>query len=403
MTVCALVVRLGCVFLPAALLTAVPVLSAQQPQAENQADRRKVYTFPIHKFYETPNLAPGKPGELIRSQEFDRYDLAEGVLATRILYHSRSASGQDVPVSGVVLYPDSKPPAQGWPVIAWAHALDGVARQCAPSLSKNIQHGPFLSMYVKLGYAVVATDYAGLGAVGRNAFADARSNAADVISSVGAARAAVRGLDARWVAVGIGQGGAAVVAVDELEREIHDPNYLGSLAISSLEDPEERYRVSTPPAFYDLPLFLAFGIKSDYPEFEVKQILTEPGIALYGRVEQSCVEPMIESKRSPAEMLKPNWADNKFAKLYFSRSRLGDRPAQRPLMVIGSEVDAAAAIHATAEVMARMCKQGDRVEFERVPQSDPGSVFGDSVRDQIAWIQSRFAGRQAGNNCSQAR
>jgi len=395
-TVGALLVGLGCVF-----LTTVPVLTAQHFQASNQAERQNLYRFRINKFYETPNLAAGKPGDLIRSQEFDRYDLAEGVLATRILYHSRSANGQDVPASGVVLYPDSKPPAQGWPVIAWAHALEGVARQCAPSLSKNIQHGPFLSMYVKLGYAVVATDYAGLGAEGRNAFADAQSNATDVIYSVVAARAAVGGLDARWVAVGIGQGGAAVVAVDELEEELRDPNYLGSLAISSLEDPQERYRASTPPAFYDLPLFLAFGIKSDYPEFDIKQILTEPGMAFYARVEQSCVEPMIESKRSPGEMLKPDWADNKFVKLYFSRSTLGDRPAQRPLMVISSEIDSMTAIHTTAEAIARMCKQGDRAEFEGMPQSDPGSVFGDSVRDQIAWIQARFAGRQADSNCSQ--
>lgn len=392
---------------------AVPAVSSQRSgieQSPPQGDAAESVhkfprTFPIKKFYETPNLAPGKAGDLIRSQEFDEYDLADGVLATRILYHSRSASGQDVPASGVVLYPDGKPPAQGWPVIAWAHAFNGVARQCAPSLSRNVQHGPFLSMYVKLGYAVVATDYAGLGAEGRNAFADAQSNAADVIYSVAAARTAVHGLDSRWVAVGIGQGGAAAIAVDELERETRDPNYLGSVAISGLEDPQEHYQSptapgSTPPAAYDLPLFLGFGVKSDYPEFQLKDLLTEQGVALYPRVEQSCADPVIESKRSPAAMLKANWQDNKFVKLYFRRSTLGERAAPRPVIVISSELDP---IHTTAQVIARMCKQGDRVEFERLPQSDPSSIFGDSVRDQIAWIQSRFAGRQAESNCPQQR
>jgi hypothetical protein len=384
-------------------LLRLPTLAAQQVQPNNDsapAVRNRLRTFPI-KFYDTSRLTPGKPGELIRSEEFYQYDLADGVLATRILYHSRSASGQDVPVSGAVLYPDTKPPARGWPVIAWAHSLDGVARQCAPSLTRNIQHGPFLSMYVNLGYAVVATDYAGLGADGRNAFADAESNATDVIYSVPAARAAVHGLSERWLALGIGQGGPAVVAVAELENDLRDPNYVGSLAVSGLDDPEIRYRAATPPMFYDLPLFLAFGIKSDYPEFEVKDLLTPQGMTLFPRVEQSCADPLLEAKRSPSEMLNPNWADNKFVKLYLSRSTLGERPAARPLKVISSEIDSKTPIRMTEQVVARMCKEGDQVDLEKLPHSEPSSVFGDSVRDQIAWIQSRFAGRQAENNCSQ--
>lgn len=395
---CVLVAALGCVCVPAA-----PAAQSQEPHAAHQTAERLRHaprTFPIKKFYDTAPLAAGKPGDLIRSQEFDQYDLPEGVLATRILYHSRSASGQDVPVSGVVLYPDRKPPVQGWPVIAWAHALDGVARQCAPSLRKNVQHGPFLSMYVKLGYAVVATDYAGLGTAVRNSYADAQSNATDVIDSVPAARAAVRGLDARWVAVGIGEGGPTVVAVNESEADVQDPNYLGSLAISGLDDPLNRYRSSTPTISYDSPLFLAFGIKTDYPEFELKDLLTEQGMGLYPQAEQSCADPVVESKRSPSEMLKPNWADNKFAKLYFSRSTLGEHPAKRPLMIITSELDSATPIQTTEQVIARMCKQGDKVQFERLAESDPGSVFGDSVRDQISWIESRFAGRQGESNCS---
>jgi hypothetical protein len=384
-------------------VAAAPTVQSQESQPTRQTAerlRKAPRIFPIKKFYDTANLAPGKAGELIRSQEFEQYDLAEGVLAVRILYHSRSANGQDVPVSGVVLYPDGKPPAHGWPVIAWAHALHGVARQCAPSLSKNLQHGPFLSMYVKLGYAVVATDYAGLGTAVRNVFADAQSNATDVIYSVAAARAAVHGLDARWVAVGIGEGGAAVAALAELEG-VQDQNYLGSLAISNLDDPQNRYRSSTPPTFFDSPLFLAFGIKTDYPEFDIKDLLTEQGISLYPRVEQSCAEPVIELKRSPSEVLKPNWAGNKFVKIYFSRSTLGEHPAKRPLMVIASELDSTIPIHMTAQVIARMCKQGDRVQFERLAESGPGSIFGESVRDQISWMESRFAGRPAESNCSE--
>jgi len=360
------------------------------------------HTFPLTKFYDTATPLPAKPpGELIRSQEFEEYQLPEGVQAVRILYHSRSASGQDVAASGVVLYPDAKPPAGGWPVIAWAHALNGVARSCAPSLARNVQHGPILAMYVSLGYAVVIADYTGLGSSFRNAFSDVPSNAADLIYSVPAARAAVPQLNSRWVAIGLAQGGPVAVGVAELEHEIRDPNYLGSIAISGLDDAAEHYNPSSGRAIFGMPLFLAYGIKTVYPEFDVRDILTDKALALYPRVEQSCGDPGAESKLSPAEMLKPGWAGNKFVTQFFSRNTPGQKPAQGPIFVLTSELDPLLPIVWTAQVVAHMCKQGDQVRFERYPQSDTGSVFGDSVRDQIAWIQARFSGRKPVSNCSE--
>jgi hypothetical protein len=357
--------------------------------------------FPLTKFYDTPNPLPAKPpGDLIRSEEFDEYQLPEGVQAVRILYHSRSATGHDVATSGVVLYPEGKAPAGGWPVIAWAHALNGVARQCAPSLARNVQHGPFLAMYVSLGYAVVAPDYTGLGTNFRSAYSDVPSNATDVIYSLPAARAVVPQLNSRWVAIGIGQGGPVAVGIAELEHEIRDPNYLGSIAISGLDDVQEHYSPSGGHAIYEMPLFLAYGIKTIYPGFEVKEILTDGAIALYPRVEQACGDPGAELKLSPVEMLKPGWASNKFVTQYFSRNTPGQKPAQGPIFVLSSELDPSLPIGWTAQVVARMCKLGDRVQFERYPQSDTGSIFGDSVRDQIAWMQARFAGRPVVSNCS---
>lgn len=50
------------------------------------------------------------------------------------------------------------------PVIAWAHGTSGVARRCAPSLMKDVEYGTEgLMPMVAAGFAVVATDSAGLG------------------------------------------------------------------------------------------------------------------------------------------------------------------------------------------------------------------------------------------------
>jgi hypothetical protein len=358
------------------------------------------HNFALDKFYDVSNpLPPGKPGDLIRSEEFDEYALPPGILAVRILYHSRSANGDDIATSGVVLYPDAETPRGGWSVIAWAHSLNGVARQCAPSLARNLLHGPFLSMYVNLGYAVVATDYAGLGTVFRNAFSDMQSNARDVIYSIPAARAAVPKLDSRWIAIGIEEGGPAAFGVAELESGIRDPSYLGSVVISGLDDPQRRYQSSG--ARYETPIFLAYGIKTVYPKFDVKEILTDKGLALYADVGHSCADPSKQAKYSSAEMLRSNWASNNFIKRYFGRNTPGQKAAQRPILVISSELDSSTPINLTAQMISQMCRRGDQIQFERYPESEMSSVFGDSVGGQISWLQARFGDRPAASNCSE--
>jgi hypothetical protein len=378
----------------AAILFVNPAF-AQAPATAPVKPSQILHTLPLTKFYDTPHPLPvGKPGELIRSESFDEYELPPEVSAVRIVYHSRSPSGEDVATSGVVLIPsDEKPPAGGWPVIAWAHGATGVARQCAPSLMRNVGHGPFLSMYVNLGYAVVATDYTGLGTNFRNAFLDAPSNATDVIGSVSAARAAVPQLGAKWIVMGEGEGSLAAIAVAEKQNEIRDAGYLGSIAISGLADEKEVFVHSTQgPAS---SLFLAYGTKTVYPQFQLTDMLTEKALALYQQTGQNCGETAIVAQA--AEALKPGWENNEFVKQYFARNTLGQTQARGAILVISADADRTVPV--AAPVIARMCKQGDRVQWERYPNLEPGRVIGDSARDQITWIEARFAGRPAPANC----
>jgi hypothetical protein len=67
--------------------------------------------LPVTRFYDTPHPLPaGKPGELIRSESFEECELPPEVSAVRILYHSRSAVGEDVAASGVILLPTEGKP-----------------------------------------------------------------------------------------------------------------------------------------------------------------------------------------------------------------------------------------------------------------------------------------------------
>ncbi len=332
----------------------------------------------------------------MRSEPIDQYNLPYELSAVRILYHSRTANGEDVAVSAVVLVPDGKPPAGGWPVIAYAHEFRGAARQCAPSLLKNLGVGPILAMYANLGYAVVATDYSGLGADSGKAVLDMQSNAFDVIYSVRAARAAVTQIGPKWIAVGSFQGAVAAVAV--AESEVRDPNYLGSVVTSGVADAQQAYeRFAQGSSPNRMLLVLASTIRALYPEFQVSDMLQDKALPAYQRVAETCgaeKEPEFTSA-----MLKPGWENNRFVKEFFSKNTLGQKAAQGPLLVISGGADPVIPAEISEQTVARMCKQGDRILFLKYPNVDASGVMGASASDQISWIKARLGGYAAPSNC----
>ena len=274
-------------------------------------------------------------------------------------------------MSGVVLMPDERPPVGGWPVIAWAHGFTGTARRCAPSLMRNLHEGPFLSMYVKLGYAVVAADYAGLGTNFRNTFVDMKSNGADVINSIAASRAAVPQLGPRWVAMGEAEGGLAVLGVAELEGGIRDPNYLGSIAVSGVADVKEIYEQIAKGNSPDIVVFLAYGVQTLYPRFQVNGILTQKALASVPPDRECMRHPILQTLKVRLSMvLRPNWENNNFIQQFFARNTVGRKPAYGPLLIISSDAGPVVSRTMTAQAIARMCKQGDTVQFHKYQNPD---------------------------------
>jgi pimeloyl-ACP methyl ester carboxylesterase len=383
----------------AALFPCIALPAQNQVPEDPSKSRHASRTLPLSKFYETPEPRPaGKPGELIRSEQAYEYHLSYEASTYRILYHSLSPQGKVVAVSGVVLVPDGTPPAGGWPVIAWAHDFAGSARQCAPSLLKNLNQGPLLSMYASLGYAVVAPDYAGLGTNFPHAAFDTRSNALDLIYSIAAARAALPQLGKRWVAAGYSQGAIVAVGVAEAVEEIGDSNYLGSLSVAGVAEPEEIFeRFATEPEGSML-VFLAQGTKTVFPEFRIEDILTEKAIPLYRSISHACeAEP--GSPLAPNEMLKPGWENNPYIKKFWERNRLGGKPAHGPLLVISGEADTVVPVVFTERAVGQLCAQKDRVLFVKYPGLNASGVLGNSVSEQISWIKARFSRLPAPGSC----
>ena len=361
--------------------------------------------LPASAFYDvSPDGAAA--GSLVRAEAFSGYELPPGVTSLRILYHTRTADGRDAIASAVVLLPYGNPPKDGWPLIAWSHGTSGVARACAPSLMKSLFYNwEGLYEYVSLGYAVVATDYAGLGTAGRHAYLDMESNGTDVVYSVPAAHAAAPQLGRKWIAVGHSQGGVSVLGVAQIEGRLRDPDFLGTVSLSGASDLEDAIDSATTvdqPVLNGLMAFIVFGVKTLSAEFEPRDVLGENALAVYdASIEKGCSAASGAFASVPtARMFKRGWKANPYVKRLLERDRPGARPIHGPVFLVGGSSDVMFTESAGTKVFQRLCASGAIVRRSLYPGLGHDAVVYGSLKDQMAWIAGRFAGNPAPSDCA---
>lgn len=166
----------------------------------------------VDAFYAPPRDVPGQPGQLIRSEPFDRGVPADAQ-GWRILYTTTRGDGSAAVASGLVVVPRGG--TGDWPVISWTHGTTGFAEQCAPSLlPEPFTSGALLVLpeLIESGWALVATDYLGLGTAGPHPYLIGVPSAHAALDAVRAARQLSDAhLGPRTVAWGHSQGGAAAL------------------------------------------------------------------------------------------------------------------------------------------------------------------------------------------------
>src|SRR4051812_38416743 len=127
-------------------------------------------------FYGVPDPLPaGQPGDIIKTEPVT-VDGLHGAMQ-RVMYHSQSLAGDDIPVTGLIAVPNTPPPDGGYPVVSWAHGTTGLADECAPSIKPDQSITALYNGLLDAGYAVTATDYEGLGMPGRHPYLVGESQA----------------------------------------------------------------------------------------------------------------------------------------------------------------------------------------------------------------------------------
>ncbi|MGX1809663.1 lipase family protein [Nocardia sp. NPDC055321] len=167
----------------------------------------------VDAFYTAPAEIPAAAGTLLRAEPFTR-DVPGAARAWRILYTTTLDTGRPALSSGIVVVPEREA-AEPFPVIAWAHGTTGYARPCAPSLATHpFESGalPALEQIIESGWALVATDYIGLGTEGSHPYLIGQGEGRSVLDAVRAARQLTETrLADRTVVWGHSQGGHAAL------------------------------------------------------------------------------------------------------------------------------------------------------------------------------------------------
>ena len=222
----------------------------------------------------------------------------------RITYETRDAAGRPATSSGVVFVPPGSPPEGGWPVVSWAHGTTGLGDECAPSHNpRSARDANYLGHWMSQGYAIVATDYIGLGTPGVHPYLQGASEATAVIDMVRAGREVAPELSSRWMAIGQSQGGhAALFTAHEATRYAPELDYRGAVttgAPSNLENVGTLGGPWIPNLGLDgLTVFTTYilaGMRATVPDLDVNSYLTPLGRQAVDSAETLCYEQQAEA------------------------------------------------------------------------------------------------------------
>jgi pimeloyl-ACP methyl ester carboxylesterase len=256
-------------------------------------------------FYKPPKHLKGKHGGVIWARKQTGKDALKGARANELLlYRSKALHGKPTAVSGSLSLPKGKRPKGGWPIITYAHGTTGSGDACAPTRGYdaddlNSYAFPLLRKWLKAGYAVVRTDYDGLGTPGLHQYLAGETEGRSVLDAVRAARAfAPKKLSKRFVIAGHSQGGhAALFAAAAAPKYLPELKLRGTVAFAPASHLKSQFQLSMNVAQPGggLGAIVALGLRAVDtvdPSLGVPGLVTPQASALYPQTKTRCYDAL---------------------------------------------------------------------------------------------------------------
>nr|WP_275587053.1 lipase family protein [Arcanobacterium pluranimalium] len=386
---------------PSAIADASPSQSSLQLQAGAQTDPQGDDYLPF--YHNIPELSGDKPGTLLRSESVENPWNPLGIKAsgpfkaTRILYTSQNRTGKTIPVSGIVI--ESKAPWQGQgkrPLIAFAPGTQGVGDKCAPSrqladTAVGDYEQYFFEAMLKKGYAVVVTDYEGLGTPGMHTYMDRISQGHAVLDSVRAVRQ-LKGWDIiaeNPLAIdGYSQDGGAAASAAELAD-----NYAPELKFKVAAIGVAPADLTLLPPTLDGTLYFLFeafafmGISHSYG-IDFTADLNKEGKDVMLRAANACTQDLIPFIGKKLEKLTidgttvQQFINKEPYKSMLSDQHIGYRAPSMPVTLTHSKGDDVIPFHVGEKLAKEWSASGGDITF--VPHTSGTHAFGSITHARIA-------------------
>lgn len=369
-------------------------------------------------FYTPPDPLPTvAPGSVLRSRPstftLDPVNHAPvpGVTSTQILYRSTDALGQPNAVSGTVLVPDTPWLIGKRPLVTLGVGTRGLGDDCAPSytLANGADYeGPFIAGLLAQGWAVVVSDYEGLGTPGGHTYVVGQSEGRALLD---AARAAQQlpgaGLSDSPVGImGYSQGGGAAGWAAELAGSYApDLDVKGTVAGGVPADLSEVAEFGEGSPFIAFTLMAALGLDSAYPELDLEGYLNERGQDLVAEADDVCLVSVdgITTLFSTAfttrsdfthtdPLATPAWQ----ARL--EENRLGNTRPSAPVYQFHGIVDEIVPYAPARELRREWCNKGATVTWATLPGEHLLAMV-EGYPSAVTWLGARFAGIPTWGTC----
>ncbi len=369
----------------------------------------------VDDFYAAPRDMPGEPGRLIRAEPFTN-GIPVSATAWRILYTTTGVDGEVRVASGVVVVP--KEGDGQWPIIDWNHGTTGYSEHCAPSLQpRGLWSGALYNLptIIRQGWAVVATDYIGLGTEGPHPYLIGPPSATASLDAVRAARELQDAdLGVRTVIWGHSQGGGAALWAGAMAREYAPELYVqGVAALAPASDPPalvQNISSVTGGSIFASYAFASFS--SIYDDVSYDDYVRPGADTVLRQMSERCLsDPSIVV--SVAAALGMSGDPRLFSTPPASgalgihlRANAAPLRQNAPLLVAHGGVDSVIPVTTQTAYVERMCAAGQVVDYRIYDGYEHAAVVerpSPLLEELIDWTAARFAGEPAPEECSTTR
>lgn len=325
--------------------------------------------------------------------------------AKRITYVTTGAGDKPALSTGMVYVPEGTPPPGGWPVLSWAHGTVGLADECAPSRTGASERDrKYLATWLEQGYAIVATDYAGLGTQGGMPYLDGGVEAHNVVDIVKAGQHLGLNLSKSWVVIGQSQGGGAAITTARYATEYGTGlDYRGAVGtgvpayienIVALAGPGIP-PIALPKGMTAYGLMILAGLDVAHPELNLPSFLNDRGRDLVEKANTQCLGPFEQSVAGTVLgdiFTRPLSDIPNFSGILKSYMGMPETGFDRPFFIGQGLKDTDIIMPTTMVYAATLAANQQPLTFRAYPTDHSGTMFA-SLPDSVPFVRSLFDGQ----------